>query len=282
MSFQDRQYYKEPPNNYGGGNFASKIGIGMPPLTPMVKILLIINFAVFFLQIITEKRIDGGIDTYLAADSTTIWQFWRLITFQFLHGNLWHIALNMLGLYFLGTTLERSWGGKKLLKFYLTCGAVGGLIYLLLSGPISWLPAGRLVGASGGVLGIIVACAILFPHFKLIIVIFPVPIRFATILFTVVFVLNVINRGSNAGGDLCHLGGMATGFIWVMGRGYFNDIAAQAKRKNAVRTVQEKQAMQVEIDRILDKVHSHGMQNLTKREKNTLKKATEEQRKGKF
>jgi len=60
-------------------------------------------------------------------------QVWRLVTYQFLHGSAFHLLANMLGLFFLGPTLERHWGSKRFLVFYLFCGVAGGLSYYLLS-----------------------------------------------------------------------------------------------------------------------------------------------------
>ena len=106
------------------------------------------------------------------------------MTFQFLHDptSLWHIGLNMLGLYMFGTPLERHWGTKKFLRFYLSCGVAAGVAYVAIGaalGNASWIP---LIGASGGVYGILLACAVLFPTFRVILFIFPVPIRLAAIL----------------------------------------------------------------------------------------------------
>ena len=106
------------------------------------------------------------------------WQLWRFITFQFIHAGAVHLFFNMLGLYMLGTILERSWGTKRFLRFYLGCGVVAGLCHvamafiLNLGGIQTRIP---LVGASGGVFGIVVACAVLYPQIRLILILFPVP-----------------------------------------------------------------------------------------------------------
>ena len=270
MSFQDRPYNREQ-NPFEG----RKISFGLPRPTQVVKLLLIINIVVYIMQLIWE----GQLEAMFAATSfpaARTFQVWRLITFQFLHANTFHLLFNMIGLYFLGPTLERNWNGKRFLYFYLTCGAVGGALYVFIS-YMGWMHSGTLIGASGGVLGLLVACAILFPQIMVILFIFPVPIRFAAILLTVVYILSILGGESNAGGDICHLGGMAVGFLWVMARPYLAALS-QKKQKGAFQKKQQDiQKMQFEIDRILAKVHDQGIQSLSRREKQILQQATKHQ-----
>lgn len=277
MGFEDRHYRQV---NYGGGQGGGqrRMGLNMPAPTPVVKYLLIINVVAFIVQCMA----NGRLELIFAATGDSMGsalQAWRLITFQFLHdtSNLMHLVFNMLGVYFLGPTLERSWGGKGFLKFYLTCGAVGGVIYVVAS-LLGWMGGGTLIGASGGVLGMLVACAILFPQFVVFLFIFPVPIRFAAILFTILYLLNIIRGGPNAGGDLCHLGGMATGFLWIMARPYFAGLQEQRQQGAFDRKQQRQANQQYEVDRILAKVHEKGIQSLSKREKQVLQQATEAQK----
>ena len=273
LGFQDRPYYRQPPDHRGHGGPT----IGLPRVSPVVKYLLIINIAVFVCQFIFR----GWLEEFFAATGTppvAAFQLWRLITFQFLHSTalLRHILFNMLGLFFLGPILERSWGSKRFLTFYLISGAVGGAVYVLAA--LFGAFGGHLIGASGGVLALLVACAVLFPHFRVILLIFPVPIRFAAVLFTALYAFNVLRDGFNAGGDLCHLGGMATGFIWVMARPYLTRARQTHHTAARQRHHQSLAALQAEVDRILAKVHQQGIQSLTPREKETLRQATEQQK----
>jgi membrane associated rhomboid family serine protease len=271
--FQDRPYYREQPSNGPGGG---QLRFGLPRLTPMVKYLLIVNCAVFILQVIMRGRLEY----YFAAAGlppVVALQFWRLLTFQFLHSvdDPFHILLNMVGLYFLGPVLERNWGWKKFLSFYLICGAVGGTLYVVAS-RLQWMGEGYLIGASGGVLALLVACAILFPQFRVILLIFPVPIRTAAVLLTIGYLLFVLTGSRNAGGHLCHLGGMATGFVWVMAQPYFA-LLQQKRNKYAQQHNQEQnEKLNYELDRILAKVHEQGIQSLSRSEKQFLQKATQQ------
>ncbi|UCF43305.1 MAG: rhomboid family intramembrane serine protease [Planctomycetota bacterium] len=208
-------------------------------------------------------------------------QLWRLVTYQFLHGNLVHILFNLLGLYFLGPTLERHWGSKRFLTFYLGCGATGGLFYTLLVA-VRFLPAYPMIGASGAILGMLAACAILFPNFVVFIFLFPVPIRVAAVAFTVIYVLAVISRAANAGGDAAHLAGMAAGAAYVFSERWRGNIRFKIRSGVRQRKTADQRRLQFEVDRILKKVHDHGIQSLTSAEKRILKQATkaEQMRKG--
>ena len=152
MGFEDR-HYRQANYSDGHGGAQRRMGFNMPAPTPVVKYLLIINVVVFIGQCLMEGKLEAFFAATGDSMSSAV-QIWRLITFQFLHhtGGLMHLLFNMLGIYFLGPTLERSWGGKGFLKFYLTCGAVGGLIYVLAC-LFGWMDGGILIGASGGVLG---------------------------------------------------------------------------------------------------------------------------------
>ena len=276
MGFQDRPYYGRQPDGFGGGPGIPRIAL--PRLSPVVKYLLIINCVVFLLQLVMGGRLEYAFAA-IGTPPELAFQVWRLVTFQFLHSTStpFHLLMNMVGLYFLGPLLERTWGAKRFLIFYLTAGVVGGLIFVIASTRGAFGGA-YLVGASGGVLGLLVACAVLFPHIRVVLILFPMQIRTAAVLLAAVYALSVLTSGGNAGGDLCHLGGMATGFIWVVARPY---LAARRQRSTQgafQRLRQQAQLQQMEIDRILAKVHQHGINSLTRTEKITLQRATDQQR----
>jgi len=280
MGLYDRDYTQA--NFRSQFHNAPQMRMVFPRITPMVKRLLIINVAVYFLQILgAEKTLVEWFSLYPVSLSAAL-QLWRLITYQFLHGSMLHILFNMLGLFFLGPTLERHWGSKRFLIFYLSCGAAGGLFYLLLV-VIGFLPALPMVGASGAILGMLAACAILFPHFVVFIFLFPVPIRVAAIAFTAVYLITLITRGANAGGDAAHLAGMAAGAIYVFSQGWRGRFRLKIQSSRRQEKIAAERNLQVELDRILQKVHTSGIHNLTPKEKKLLRRATElEQRRSKL
>src|SRR4030042_2921977 len=155
-----------------------------PQVTPVVKGLLIINIAVFLVSFLIPPVgyfFFEWFSVYPANLGMSL-QFWRPITYQFLHAGLWHIFWNMFILLFFGPMLERLWGSRKFLVFYLVCGAAGGLLYPLLV-LVGWLDIGRLVGASGSILGMLAAGAMLFPNLR-VYVWGIIPLRLAVLAIT--------------------------------------------------------------------------------------------------
>ena len=270
---------------------------GMPRAGKAVKALLIINVVVFVLQMVLDQPREiygryrfGVLSAWLGATPEGYWQIWRYVTFQFLHGTegIWHIAMNMLGLYMLGTPLEQKWGSRQFVKFYLICGIVGGLAYVVIGHVVGKGMDVPIIGASGGVYGVVLACAVLFPQFRLIFFLFPVPIRVAAmIIFGGMFlvILSSVSKGQYGPrfwSDVAHMGGAAAAAIWIWGLPKFSQATAQARirrQQGAWQRKIERQAFeQAQIDRILDKVHHHGLSSLSTREKRMLRDATRRQR----
>ena len=199
-------------------------------LTPIVKLLLIINTVVFFLE-----KIFGGLTiSNLSFDMWVMKWFalmpfgglpvgfgltfdfhpWQLITYQFLHGDFWHIFMNMFMLWMFGTELENRWGNKKFIYFYLICGIGAGLLHMLMS--ISLGHIAPAIGASGSIYGLFFGFIMLNPDRRLIMFPLFIPIKAKWIGIGMV-VISLI--GGLSGGDgiahFAHLGGGLMGFLLV-------------------------------------------------------------------
>jgi membrane associated rhomboid family serine protease len=278
MGIYDRDYTQ--PESRRQDYSLSQMRFNLPRMTPAVQWLLIINVGVFVLSLVPTLGVL--LASWFALDATswtTIAQPWRLVTYQFLHSrtDATHIFLNMIGLYFIGPPLERSWGAKRFVLFYLGCGVAGGLTYILLVAA-GWLTAGTMVGASGAVLGVVAACAVLFPRFTLILFVFPVPIRVAAVGLMLVYLVNLLTPfGHGGGGDAAHLGGMAAGLGYVLLVPAWDRLTLKMRSGSWEKKMEESQRLQIEVDRILAKVHRSGLHSLTRREKTTLKRATQEE-----
>jgi membrane associated rhomboid family serine protease len=280
MGIYDRDYAQpEGYTSYKG----SWLGFGQT--TPVVAWLLILNIAVFVLTWLSSlfARAEGplqilSLPAFAVANFGPVasfhpFQLWRLVTYQFMHDGIWHILFNMLGLFFLGPTLERYWGSRRFLGFYLMCGIVGGVLYLALSA-MHVLGGGILVGASGAILGLLAACAILFPHFTVILFIFPVPIRIAAVILIIISIFYIVGDWHNAGGNAAHLGGMAAGAAYVWLGPAIERLSMRRKSSRWERKMSQFRDLQAEVDRILEKVHETGIQSLTRAERKTLEQAT--------
>lgn len=278
MGLYDRDYTREKNDSYP--SYAPQMRRTFPQITPGVKWLLLTNIIVFLLDALTTPA-EGGFglfERFFALAPTTpllTLQVWRLITYQFLHSGLPHIFFNMLALFFFGPTLERHWGTKKFLIFYLSCGAAGGVFYVLLV-VTGFLSAGILVGASGSVLGVLTACAILFPNIRVFLFPFPfpIPIRVVAVGLICIASITILSKGANAGGEAAHLAGIAAGALYVLSESWRSALKLRFKSTRWDKRVETERRLRIEVDRILKKVHDHGLHSLSAGEKRTLKKAT--------
>ncbi len=196
-----------------------------PPLTPMVRKILMALGIAFVVQ--TAMQVMGLVELvwWLALSPPGLKHFalWQFLSYGLLHGsiaspqmgNLWHLGMNCLGLYFFGGDVERALGSKGFLRFFIACVLGGGLLY----GVVGLLVGSTVpvIGASGGVLGVVLAFAILFPKRQLIMFPIPIPIR-AWVLAAVYLVLNLYGALVDRGGGvayLAHLGGMGAAYLYL-------------------------------------------------------------------
>ncbi len=294
MGLHNRPYWRDSESGspYEGG-MGSRISYGLPKPTPVVRRLLLINLVVFVLQLVARFAFRLELSDYLGATVAAWYEAWRYLTMQFLHStySIWHIGLNMLGLYMFGTALEGLWGPRRFLGFYLTCGAVAGATYVGAGMALAVNPNVPIIGASGGVYGLLLASAVLMPHFRVILFIFPVPIRLAAALIfggAILSILTSVQHGVFAGGfwsEVAHLGGAVTAALWMAGSHYGlgGRLVSGARIRNRIRKGAWEKKMKAqaeeraEVDRILQKIHDEGINSLTRREKKLLQDATRHQ-----
>jgi len=175
--------------------------------------LLIANGLIFALQQMSPRFMMINFALWPATHAQSPFMPWQLLTYGFLHGNLTHIAFNMFGLWMFGQDLERLWGSKRFLNYFLICVVGAGVIQLLVAGLQGGLyPT---VGASGGLFGLLLAYGLTFPN-RIVVPLFP-PIPMRAITFVFVFGLLELYLGvsGNSPGiaNFAHLGGMLVGFL---------------------------------------------------------------------
>jgi membrane associated rhomboid family serine protease len=189
-------------------------------LPPVTLALLAANVGVFLLQL------AGGLPLI---ENFALWppaaaglrggapfELWQLLTYSFLHGGMLHLAFNMLGLYTFGRDVERLFGSSWYLRYYAVSVFVAGLSHLALS---AWLGAAPMpmVGASGGVYGLLLAYGVYFPRRTLILLFPPIPLpaRVFVVLFAVLELYFGVT-GTVAGvAHFAHLGGMLGGWLMI-------------------------------------------------------------------
>ncbi|MBK1882911.1 rhomboid family intramembrane serine protease [Luteolibacter pohnpeiensis] len=261
-------------------------------LTPVVKWLLIINIGVYLLDILWFQGRLRNLGAFTISSSILQGKIWQLITFQFLHGSVAHVLFNSIGIYFFGPWMERWWGARRFLVFYLLCGAAGALFYSLLT-LLHVLPTdlfGGLVGASAGIYGILVGIAIIAPNLRAMLIFPPIElsIRQMALAVLLIAVVKIVFDLSNAGGEAGHLGGAILGFILVK---YPILLGWAKKHEKEVEIIRPKRfsfrpeaklkprtsvnlERDSEVDRILDKISREGIHSITAEEREKLNRAS--------
>lgn len=182
----------------------------MPPLT---QALLIANVAMFFLMQVAPPALIGGLALW-PLDSG-LFMPWQVVTYAFLHGGLTHLAFNMFGLWMFGAELERVWGSRRLAAFYTVSVLVAAAAQLVVTAVLgSHAPT---VGASGGLFGLLIGFAMIFPR-RTITPLFP-PIPMPAWLFVALYgfiELSLGVTGSASGvAHFAHLGGLLGGWLVI-------------------------------------------------------------------
>jgi membrane associated rhomboid family serine protease len=187
------------------------------PLTPGIKYIILANLAMFTLQIVTRPAAPGLLDpiaTWLGLHPPSVipgLQIWRLVTWLFVHGGLWHILFNMLFLFMFGCQLERLWGTRFFLNYYFVCGVGAGLFTFL---PFAY--GGIHIGASGAIYAILLAYGMFFPRNVIYVMLtFPIEARYFVIVIGVIAFLSSLGAGSPGVSHAAHLGGLAVGYLYL-------------------------------------------------------------------
>lgn len=138
---------------------------------------------------------------------------WQPVSSMFLHGNIIHIAFNMIALWSLGSPIEHKVGSAKFFVLYFVSGLMGALFVVAFQSDLG----NPTIGASGAVVGLLGALAVFFPRAKLLLFFFPVKARTAAIIFGVGSLLLALTSQAQGLSHLGHLGGLIGGvlFTWL-------------------------------------------------------------------
>lgn len=186
-----------------------------------VTVLIAANIAVYLMQGASGPRFEDMFALWpiQPVDGVSHFHFWQIVSYAFLHDTraVTHILFNMLGLFMFGAEIERYVGPRRLLACYFASVVTAALAQLIVP-PLLGAPPYPVVGASGGVFGLLLAYALMFPHRKVVPLIPPIPMPawlFATIYAALELILGV--TGSLAGiAHFAHLGGMIGSALVVL------------------------------------------------------------------
>lgn len=235
--------------------------------------IITITVLIYFVQLV---GLPGALLTYWGAlipDQLLQGQVWRLFSYGFLHDqSLFHVAFNMLGLWFFGRELEQFWGGRKFFLFYIFGIFFSGLFGLLnLLWGQGYVP---IIGASGAVYGVLLIYAILFPERELLLYfVIRIPVRVAVFLLTLLSIAGFLGK-SDGVAHLVHLGGFVAGWLFFKYADTFsaftgNMFHSRTDRSAKLFTFEKKE--EPTVDDILRKINKTGMKSLTQKELHILK-----------
>lgn len=222
---------------------------------PIVKNLVIINGLVYLAQLLLEKQfalteklmlwplMPGRLQDILqqgkAIDEAQQFHPYQVVTHLFAHApppNFFHIIFNMFMLWMFGRVLENVWGAKRFFIFFFACGLGAAALHLgiqyfrceqvlaaydrgdMATAVSKMASIGPALGASGAIMGIMVAFAYLFPNTELMIMPIPIPIKAKWLVLAYVLIDLFLGIGNVSGDNIAHfahLGGAITGFLIV-------------------------------------------------------------------
>lgn len=263
--------------------YSSSYQFGGFHITPWVRRLLIANAAVS----LCAWMIPGLFDVLGFQPNRALQQPWSFVTYMFVHGDFWHLFFNMLGLFFFGPPVEERLGSREFIKYYTVCGLIGGAVLAFI-----FAPHAMLIGASGAIYAVMLAFAFFWPDMPIYIWgIFPVKAKWLVIAFAAASVLFMVTPTRGSVAHWAHFGGFAVGFLYLklgnrLGgsmerlqrftaarRRKLKVIPGQAqslKRDESARRRRAEEEVLDEVDKVLDKISTHGMASLTPEERRLL------------
>lgn len=253
----------------------------------VVKWLLLANVVVFVAVFGMQAMgigLGGQIHRWGALVPDLVWghgQVWRVATYQFLHGGVFHLAFNMLTLWMFGVPLAWQMGERRFLALYLSSGAMAGLgsaLFYFVGGA----GGAHIVGASGALFGVLLAYARFNGDTPMsVFFLFFLPARYAVWIFGVMAFLGGLEGGGTVA-HLTHLFGLLGGWLYLRFESPVVElggkVAAAREQVQTAKLVEELQSREeyfdTRVDPILKKISKHGASSLTPQEKAVLERAS--------
>ena len=263
------------------------------PVTPIVKNLLIINGVIFLIQQFARLFFPGVMENIFGlSHEGFIHQFkvWQVVTYMFLHGGWLHIFFNLIALWMFAGELERLWGSRFFMRYYLFSG-IGAGFFIAFMNALTYQRFGAspvTLGASGAIYGILLAYGMTWPNREVLLYfLFPVKMKYLVLAFGLIEFFGTLSTASGQGGNISHighLGGLVTGFALLMYRRshamtarpratsespmvkFIKKIRLEKKKKEIDERIKAKKI----IDELLEKIARQGMSSLSPEERKRL------------
>lgn len=282
MGLYDRDYERQRP-------YGSQPGFNIQAPTTVTVKIIIVTAAVYLVQVLSSGWLTNYLQLY---DSwyREPWQAYRLLTYGFAHSDsdMWHILLNMFSLWLFGREVEYRYGSREFLAFYLVAIVVAGLVWTLSELPFSQGVPSSMVGASGGVVAVLVLFAFNFPHREvLFMMLFPMPMWMLAMIVVVMDAAGAVHRSGNVA-FTAHLGGAAFAFLYYQmgwhlakllpGPGMWKRLKPKPKLRvvDADDSDADADADKARLDAILKKISEKGEDSLTYGERRFLQRTSKE------
>lgn len=219
--------YDDPRQSYGRSFLSGG------SLSGAVRMLLAWNVIMFLMQWLLNDRVRafveiggipvgiGAVNRWLGLSPDLAWNgaVWQLVTYMFLHGGLWHLAINMFILWMFGSEIEYLMGTRRFIRFYFFAGIGAGMTTLLVNFPLMGAPPSSVptVGASGAIFGILLAYGMSFPNRRIFLYfLIPIPAKYFVVLLGLLDLLASFSGAHTGVAHFAHLGGLLFGWIYIM------------------------------------------------------------------
>ncbi len=248
-------------------------------MTPWVTRILFATVGMYF----ASRAAPSLASALVLVPRAIVLRPWTPITYMFLHADFWHLAFNMLGLYFFGPRLELRLGGRRFLLLYFLSGISGALLSLIFT------PSAAIIGASGGVFGVFLGFAMFWPRERVFIFgILPMESWLLVTMMTVVALFGGVTSSRGGIAHFAHLGGFLGALLYLKflqhtspARKFKQRVKAPPGRTSGSdRTSLERWATipresmheinRAEVDRLLHKAQTQGVSSLTQSERDCL------------
>ena len=177
-----------------------------------VLVIALINAGVFVLtSLFRNLSAYLGLVPILVVDKQAYWQFF---TYQFVHGDFFHLAFNMLALFFFGVPVERKIGTKEFILYYLLIGTIDGVLSFLVYAATGFYII-SLVGASGAIFGVLLLYAVIYPNSVVYLwAVIPVPAPLLILGYAVIELISIFSVGDGVA-HLTHFIGLLAGWVYI-------------------------------------------------------------------
>lgn len=271
-------------NNNSFKNITDRVFKSGNPAMLYIGLNVIIALVVGIIVLFVDSNFIGTvIRPYLGFPSEiSQWptRFYTLVTYAFLHQDLFHILFNMLWLYWMGNLFLDFLKPRQFQVVYWGGAVIGALAFALIYNLSPQLRANgaTVIGASAAVMAIFSAIATLIPNYSIRLLLFgDVRLKYLLLAYIVIDLIGVSKGSGNIGGNFAHLGGAAFGFAYIKLLQNGTDLSSFFERKPKMKVVRNEAPRkktdvvnQAEIDAILDKISKTGYDKLTAKEKQTL------------